>query len=134
MKLAACILLLSAASLAAQQDEWLKLSLSPVDAPVDSLVAAGLTLSPESHALELVVGFDNACQAKVRATYQAHGAVVKIRLEGPPAVRQCPAVHRPEAYRARISGLKAKRYQVIVYTKNRRDQWQPWKAAVTEVS
>jgi len=133
MKLAACIVL-TAASLAAQQDEWRSLPLARVEAPADSLVALGLTLSPESHALELVVGFDNPCQAKVSANYQAHGAVVKIRLNGPPVVRQCPAVHRPEAYRARVSGLKAKRYQVIVYTKNRRDQWQPWKAAVTEVS
>ena len=133
MRLAACIVL-GAVSLAAQQDEWLVLPLARIDAPADSLVVAGLTLAPESSALEIVVGFDNSCQAKVSANYQAHGAVVKIRLNGPPAVRQCPAVYRPEAYRARVAGLKAKRYQVIVYTKDKRDQWRPWKAAVTEVS
>jgi len=133
MRLAACIVL-GVVSLAAQQDEWLVLPLARVDAPADSLVAAGLTVLPDSRAIEIVVGFDNSCQAKVSANYQAHGAVVKIRLNGPPAVRQCPAVYRPEAYRARVAGLKAKRYQVIVYTKDKRDQWRPWKAAVTEVS
>jgi hypothetical protein len=133
VKLTACIIL-GAVSLAARQDEWLALPLARLDAAVDSVVAAGLILTPGSKALEIVVGFDNSCQAKVSATYQAHGAVVKIRLTGPPPVRQCPAVYRPEAYQARVGGLKPKRYQVIVYTKDKRGQWRPWKAAVTEVS
>jgi hypothetical protein len=133
MKLAAWIVL-GAASLATPQDEWLILPLTRIEAPADSVVAAGLTLAPGSKAVDIMLGFDNSCQAKVSASYQAHGAVVKIRLTGPPAVRQCPAVYRPEAYHAQVTGLKPKRYQVIVYTKDKRDQWRPWKAAVTEVS
>jgi hypothetical protein len=133
MRLVACIAL-AALSLAASQDEWPNLPLQRVDAPVDSLVAAGLTLAPGSGSLEIVMGLDNSCQAKVSANYQARGAVVKIRLNGPPALRQCPAVYRPEAYRARVTKLKPKRYQVIIYTKDKRDQWRPWKAAVTDVS
>lgn len=133
MRLAACIVL-GAVSLAAQQDEWVVLPLAPLDPPVDSLVATGLTLAPGPGVVEIVVAFDNSCQAKVSANYQAKGAVVKIRLNGPPAVRRCPAVYRPEAYQARVGGLKPKRYQVIIYTKDKRDQWRPWKAAVTEVS
>jgi hypothetical protein len=133
MKFAACIVL-GAVSLVPRQDEWRTLPLARLDTPADSLIAAGLTVLPESSGLQVIVGFDNSCQAKVTATYQAHGAVVKIRLNGPPVVRQCPGVDRPEAYRARVAGLKPKRYQVIVYTKDKRDQWRPWKAVVTTVS
>ncbi len=133
MKFAACIVL-GAVSLVSRQDEWRVLPFARLDAPADSLIAAGLTVSPVSGGLEVIVGFDNSCQAKVTANYQAKGAVVKIRLNGPPAVRQCPAVYRPEAYRAGVAGLKPKRYQVIVYTKDKRDQWRPWKAVVTTVS
>ena len=55
MKFAACILL-SAVSLAAWQDEWRILPLTQLDAPADSLVAAGLTVVPESSGLEVIVG------------------------------------------------------------------------------
>jgi hypothetical protein len=133
MRLAAC-LILGALSLVAQQDEWPNLPLVRVDSPPDSLVAAGLALAPTPGGLEITVGFDNSCEAKVSANYQAHGAVVKIRLTGPPPGHQCPAGSRPEAYRAMVTKLKPKRYQVIIYTKDKRDQWRPWKVAVAEVS
>ena len=79
-----------------------------------------------------MVGVDNPCEAKIRASYQYHGAVVKIRLIGPPADRRCPG-HRPEAYQASVTKLKPKRYQVIVYTLDAKDRWRPWKAGVADV-
>ena len=53
MKFAACILL-NAVSLTAWQDEWRILPLTQLDAPADSLVAAGLTVVPESSGLEVI--------------------------------------------------------------------------------
>lgn len=126
-------MLATAAWLTPTQDEWRPLALTRLEIPVDSTVVAGLELTPSPGTIDIVVGFDNSCQGKASATYQARGAVVKIRLDAPLRIRQCPAVYRPEAYRARVAGLKAKRHQVVVYTPDQKRRWLPWKAAVTDV-
>jgi hypothetical protein len=131
MKLAAGILI-GALSLGTLQDEWKPMALTLLDQPPDSGDAAGLVLTPSPGAIDIVVGVDNPCQAKIRASYQYHGAVVKIRLTGPPVDRRCGG-HRPEVYRASVTKLKQKRYQVIVYTADAKDRWRPWKAGVADV-
>ena len=125
-------LLIGALSIARVQDEWKPLALTRLDQPPDSSDAAGLVLTPTPGAIDVLVGVDNPCQAKMTATYQPHGAVVKIRLIGPPADRHCSG-HRPEAYRASVTGLKKKRYQVVVYLADAKNKWRPAKAGVTEV-
>jgi hypothetical protein len=114
-------------------DEWKPLPLARLEPAPDSVVAAGLALTPAPGSMEVAVGFDNSCDGKTDATYQLKGAVVKIRVAGPVAGRPCPGGPRPEAYAAHLSGLKAKRYQVIVYLTDAKKKWQPWKAGVTQV-
>lgn len=131
-RLASCLVLAWLTG-SAQQDEWRSLPLERVEAPADSAASAGLAVSPDSGAIIVVLTPDNACDSKVTASYQARGAVVKVRLDTPSGGHQCTATDSLRAFQGRVHGLKHKRYQVIVYTKNRRDQWQPWKAAVTTV-
>jgi hypothetical protein len=132
MRLALGILLMAAGP-ALAQDEWRQLPLSRVELSADSTIAAGIELVPSPGAIDVVIGLANACKGPVSATYQARGAVVKIRVAGLAAPRQCPAAYRTEAYRARVAGLKPKRYQVVAYTQNAKRQWLAWKAGVTEV-
>jgi hypothetical protein len=132
MKQLAAGMLIGALSIGALQDEWKPMALTQLDQPPDSSDAAGLVLTPSAGAIDIVVGIDNPCQAKIRASYQYHGAVVKIRLTGPPTDRRCPG-HRPEGYQASVTKLKPKRYQVIVYTADAKDRWRPWKAGVVDV-
>jgi hypothetical protein len=131
MKLAVGFLIgmLGAAGL---QDEWKPLVLAPVEPAPDSAAAVGLTLTPSPGTIDIVLGVDNPCQAKITATQQPHGAVVKIRLIGPPTDRRCPG-QKIETYKATVSGLKQKQYQVIVYTADAKKHWRPWKAGVTDV-
>ena len=131
MRLAAGILI-GTLSIGALQDEWKPMALTQLDQLPDSSNAAGLVLTPSPGAIDIVVGVDNPCQGKIRASYQYHGAVVKIRLVAPPPDRRCPG-HRPEAYQAAVTKLKPKRYQVIVYTADAKDRWRPWKAGVADV-
>jgi hypothetical protein len=132
MRLALCILA-GTTWATPSQDEWRPLALTRLDLPADSAVVAGVQLAPSPGTIDIVIGVDKACQGKVGATYQARGAVVKIRLDAPPVSRQCPALDRPQAYRAQVVGLKAKRHQVVVYTLSQKRKWLPWKAAVTDV-
>jgi hypothetical protein len=137
MKIAIGILI-GALSTGPLQDEWKPMALTRIDQPADSgqagdsSDAAGLVLTPSPGAIGIAVTVDNPCQAKIRAAYQYHGAVVKVRLIGPPADRRC-AGHRPETYQASVTKLKQKRYQVVVYTADEKDRWRPWKAGVAEV-
>jgi hypothetical protein len=132
MKLAVA-LLAGALTLAPLQDDWKPLALTAVEPPPDSAAAVvGLSLTPAPGAIDLVIGVDNPCQAKITATQQPHGAVVKVRLIGPPADRKCPG-QKIETYKASVTGLKKKQYQVIVYTADAKNRWHPWKAGVTDV-
>jgi hypothetical protein len=108
------------------------MALSRVDQPPDSGEAGSLVLTPSPGAIDIALGVDNPCQARIRATYQSHGAVVKVRLIGPPADRRCPG-HLPETYQGSVTKLKQKRYQVVVYTADAKGRWRPWKAGVTDV-
>jgi hypothetical protein len=124
--------LIAALSLGAAQDEWKPIPLSRVETAPDSTAEVGLVLTPAPGTIDVGLVVDNPCAAKLGATYQPHGAVVKLRLIGPPADRRCPG-RRLEAYQAAVNGLRPKRYQVIVYTADAKGRWRPWKAGVTEV-
>ena len=124
-------ILIGMLGIARLQDEWKPLALTPVEPP-DSSAAVGLTLTPAPGAIDILLGVDNPCKAKITAGQQPHGAVVKIRLVGPPTDRRCPG-QKIETYRATVSGLKKKEYQVIVYTADAKSHWRPWKAGVTDV-
>jgi hypothetical protein len=128
----AAALLIAALSLGAVQDEWKPLPLSRAEQAPDSAATVGLALTPGPGAIDVSLVVDNPCPAKLTATYQPHGAVVKIRLIGPPADQRCPG-HRLEAYQAAVTRLRPKRYQVIVYTADAKGRWHPWKAGVAEV-
>ncbi len=118
---------------AAMQDEWKPLALAPLEPTPDSGSAVvGLTLTPSAGTIDIVIGVDNPCRAKITASQQPHGAVVKIRLMGQPTDRKCPG-QRIETYKATVAGLKKKQYQVIVYTADAKNHWRPWKAGVTDV-
>lgn len=125
-------LLIGALAFGAVQDGWKPMPLTLLEQAPDSGDAGGLTLTPSAGAIDIAIGVDNPCQAKVRATYQYRGAVVKVRLIGVPADRPC-AGHRSETYQASVRKLKPKLYQVIVYTADARDRWRPWKAGVADV-
>jgi len=128
----AVAVLIAALSLGAAQDDWKPLALTRADAAPDSTAEVGLVLTSTPGTIDLGLVVDNPCGAKLGTTYQPHGAVVKVRLIGPPADRHC-AGRRLEAYQAVVKGLRPKQYQVIVYTANAKGRWHPWKAGVTEV-
>lgn len=131
MKLAVGILI-GMLGVAGLQDDWKPLALVPVDPTPDSSATVGLSLTPSPGTIEIGLGVDNPCQVKITATQQPHGAVVKIRLLGPPTDRRCPG-QKIETYKATVTGLKKKQYQVIVYTADAKSHWRPWKAGVTDV-
>jgi hypothetical protein len=118
---------------AAGQDPWPALRLTPAESPSDSLVQAGLLLAPTPGGIDVTVAIEKPCQAAPRASYQVHGAVVKIRFQQSSGRAPCSTSGTPQAYRAHLSGLKSKRYQVIVFQADAKGRWQPWKAGVTTV-
>ncbi|HEX5387906.1 MAG TPA: hypothetical protein VFW66_14475 [Gemmatimonadales bacterium] len=115
------------------QDAWYHLTLTRLDFPPDSIVTAGITLTPEPGAMDATLALTTRCHEKVSATYQARGAVIMIRLKGTSEVRNCPTADVPELYRAHFKRLKPKKYQVVVLNSDDDDHWQGWKAAVADV-
>src|SRR3954451_12592628 len=94
-------------SLTPGQDPWPALSLKPADAVPDSLAQAGVLVTPSPGALDVVVGL--TCQGTPRASYMAHGAVVKIRIQPGSAQAPCSATGPLRAYSAHVGKLKPKR-------------------------
>ncbi|HET7599519.1 MAG TPA: hypothetical protein VFK09_04470 [Gemmatimonadales bacterium] len=132
MRLAPILVLLGGLA-AGRQDDWRPVALTRLDPPPDSAIAAGVLLTPEPGALVIGLAFENPCGQRARAGYQWRGAVIKLRLTGPSPAKRCRGTPAPEAYEARIGGLKPKRYQVIVLTEDPQQRWRPWKAAVATV-
>jgi hypothetical protein len=123
----------AAATSAAAQDAWPALPLATEESPPDSLVQAGLLLTPTPGGIDVAIAVAKSCAAAPHASYLAHGAVVKIRLQQAAGRSPCAASGPPQAYRTSVSRLKPKRYQVIVLQADARGRWQPWKAAIAVV-